>query len=441
MGWFIWEIIVNIVTVSAECFLLYSHLGMKTKKEHFVIGVCLVVITISIINYLNINWVILITPHFALYPTRLIMTALLVVFSFIFCNGNISEKILWSFIPMLILAIADMIPIIVMSAITNQSAFELEPFGIYRFIMTLLHIAIVVGACLLLAHAQKRKLCIPVWLCIILIVILILGTLSVDIMIDHIAVGAQNGIFTFNLSDLALLLTFLVIIISILILVTRVGILSFENMEYALEMQQKTLENKAFQDIEIAMTQLRELKHEMKNNFIIMHGLLQNKKYDELSTYFNTLHGEIDQATDFIITEIPTLNSLLYSKILLMKTEQIVFSHQINIAKDIPIQPLDLCSISGNLLDNAIEATKKLEISSRYIRFSMKQYENMLIIKMENSYNGITKQSGKRYLSTKAGRNHGLGLRHIERIVKSYKGHIHITPTNAIFAVTVVLPY
>lgn len=197
------------------------------------------------------------------------------------------------------------------------------------------------------------------------------------------------------------------------------------------------------ENMDVAIDQLRELRHEMKNACVVMDGLLLNREYDDLHEYFSALHGQMHQATDMAITNNSTLNSLLYSKILLMESEQIAFHYQIGILDNFAICTFDLCSILGNLLDNAIEASRKLpDISSRYIRLHIKNHENIMLIKVENSYNGVVKKIGRnRYLSTKAEGEHGLGLRHVEKVIASYQGHLRIMPKDTAFEVAVLLPY
>ena len=66
----------------------------------------------------------------------------------------------------------------------------------------------------------------------------------------------------------------------------------------------------------------------------------------------------------------------------------------------------------------------------------------MFVISVSNSFNGKYTQIGhNQFVSNKKGKGHGLGLRHIERIVQRYGGHIQIVPTNTDFTATVFLPY
>lgn len=46
---------------------------------------------------------------------------------------------------------------------------------------------------------------------------------------------------------------------------------------------------------------------------------------------------------------------------------------------------MDLCSLISNLLDNAIEANCKLDITKRRLQIEIKPYNNMLLLFISNS--------------------------------------------------------
>lgn len=92
-----------------------------------------------------------------------------------------------------------------------------------------------------------------------------------------------------------------------------------------------------------------------------------------------------------------------------------------------PFKSADMCLILGNLLENAVEATQKVE-GRRYIKIKMKYDKNNLLIFMVNSYNGqLIKIDDKRLKSTKTDvRNHGIGLSSVNRAAAKYHGTVVI---------------
>jgi len=62
------------------------------------------------------------------------------------------------------------------------------------------------------------------------------------------------------------------------------------------------------------------------------------------------------------------------------------------------------------------------------------------LIKVTNSHNGELKMRDGRYISSKGGNSHGLGIRNIEKIVKMYRGFIKIEHNERVFTLMAAIP-
>lgn len=445
--WFLWEVLVNAIVISFESYLFFKQLGIIAKKRKYVfVGTAIIVASISLLNYLDIGMAFVIAPGFTLYTTRLAFTGLFIIYAFLVFKGNSSEKIMWAFVPMFLTSIADLVSLTTVAILSGTDIATVTQYGPSRFWVTLLHIGIVVITCLLLANARGKKsgskLFIPVPVRVMLIIILLVGTIAIDILIDNLLLYAENSTPLLNVGELLISIAFILIICFTFLLVTRVGVLSSENMEYAIEIQQSKWEEKDFKNMELAIEELRETKHDIIQHRQTMRGLLANKDYSELERYYESSDSELSAITDVVLSKNPTLNGLLFVKSLNMKADNILFHHQLYDTDDIPIKPYDLCSILGNLLDNAIEACKKIEnLDKRFIQLQIKRQKDMLIINVENSFNGEYKlNEDHKFLTIKSGEGHGFGLRRVERVANKCRGHIQIQPEKALFRVTVFLP-
>lgn len=111
------------------------------------------------------------------------------------------------------------------------------------------------------------------------------------------------------------------------------------------------------------------------------------------------------------------------------------------------IQPLDLTSLIGNLLDNAIEATMKLEDEhARTIHFSVTRRKTFVLIHGDNTcMTGRLRKDGKgNFLTTKMrdGRPHGQGIRSIRHVARKYQGVVTSSTDEhrQIFSLDVMFP-
>ena len=102
--------------------------------------------------------------------------------------------------------------------------------------------------------------------------------------------------------------------------------------------------------------------------------------------------------------------------------------------------------ILNNLLDNAIEACRKIEKEKRYIRLSLKRKDNFLLITVENSFDGILQQAEDGLPRTMKETElpeilmeHGVGLRNVRELAERYFGAGNIEAKGNRFKVTVML--
>lgn len=97
---------------------------------------------------------------------------------------------------------------------------------------------------------------------------------------------------------------------------------------------------------------------------------------------------------------------------------------KIDISNNISVSDIDLCSVTGNLLDNAIHGCLTVDEISRYINFNADIEKNGdIYIVVTNSFNGIVKKENDKYISNKANGN-GIGLESINTTVKKHNGYV-----------------
>ena len=103
------------------------------------------------------------------------------------------------------------------------------------------------------------------------------------------------------------------------------------------------------------------------------------------------------------------------------------------------IEPLDISTIFGNALDNAIEGVEKLSEDKRTILIKAGKINEFLSIVVENNYNPEIKLENKK--TTKKDKFlHGYGIQNIENAVKKYNGTCTITKENEKFTLKILIP-
>lgn len=113
----------------------------------------------------------------------------------------------------------------------------------------------------------------------------------------------------------------------------------------------------------------------------------------------------------------------------------------VHIPRKLPFKSADICVVLGNILDNAIEATKKNNVSKKYINLYVRYETNVLIITCINPYAGRVKisQNGKILTSKDDYLYHGMGIESIYKIANKYHGSVIIDHSDAKFIIKITM--
>lgn len=187
--------------------------------------------------------------------------------------------------------------------------------------------------------------------------------------------------------------------------------------------------------------ELSALKHDLKNIISSIGYYLAEKEYDQASKLISELSSYQSLNTKY--TGILAVDAILNNKLKVMCELGLKYHLDCQIPKDLDVSmfEIELCSILGNLLDNAIESVKRLNDKKLSINILMRYHRYKLIIKVVNPCNinansnfncdKVTSSKGKRY---------GIGLRSIKDKVLLYKGYYNFEIRDSNFHAVIVLP-
>ena len=181
----------------------------------------------------------------------------------------------------------------------------------------------------------------------------------------------------------------------------------------------------------------------MKNHLSGILGMVNAGQAKESSDYIQkmlddgigTEAGEISHTGNIVV------DSLVNHKYALAIRDGIQFEAKVFIPSVLPFQSGHLAIIFGNLLENALEACRKLPQEQRYIILEATYIKEMLQICIKNSSpEGTKKDSSGRYLTTKEDSSwHGIGLASVEQALADYDGELFTKYENGEFRASAVL--
>ena len=202
---------------------------------------------------------------------------------------------------------------------------------------------------------------------------------------------------------------------------------------------QNDLITKHCEEVQNIYRTMRGWRHDYHNHIQAMLALTDNPA--QIREYLLRLKDDLTKVDTVIKTGNVMVDAILNSKLSLIQSHHISVNAKAAVPSVLCISEIDLCTIIGNLLDNAMEVVLKQEQEpERFIRVYMGILKKQLYLSVQNSVGGEVLKSGRTYLSTKDSTNHGFGLMRIDRIVEKYGGYLNRQNEEGVFATEILLP-
>lgn len=186
-----------------------------------------------------------------------------------------------------------------------------------------------------------------------------------------------------------------------------------------------------------------KLFHDFHNHIGILRQFLLQGKTKEAVFYLDELQAPVREITDTVWTGDETIDYLINSKKATAKDNDIYFTVQVEFPKNTNVKHADLCAILGNLLDNALDASRQVSTPERkWIRLTIRRIYQMLVIKVENGFENLLKQENGHLKTTKKENGlHGWGLKSAQGAAEKYDGMVQTFYTQDTFCVVATLSF
>lgn len=199
--------------------------------------------------------------------------------------------------------------------------------------------------------------------------------------------------------------------------------------------QQKGQYQLSKETIELINHKCHDLKHQVQ-------AIRAVKDEKERETYLEKIEKSVQIYSAIVRTGNEILDTILTEKSLICENSGI----HINCVADGSLlafmNPVDLYTLFGNALDNAIEAVRKLESKEkRVIDIMLYERQSFLMLQIVNPMCGEVKFEDGLPLTTKAKNGyHGYGMKSMLHTIQKYEGHLATEVKNGCFYFNVMLP-
>lgn len=187
------------------------------------------------------------------------------------------------------------------------------------------------------------------------------------------------------------------------------------------------------ENIDLINAKCHDLKHQIK--------ALASVNEEDRKRLFAETENAIDFYDAFVKTGNSVLDTILTEKSLICAKYKIRFSCNTRARHLDKVDVIDLYTILGNILDNAIECVRNYEDpEKKVISLSILEKGDMLNIFADNYFDGELKmEKGFPITSKKDKGYHGYGVKSIKMIAEKYDGDIRISCKNHTFSIQVMM--
>ncbi len=181
---------------------------------------------------------------------------------------------------------------------------------------------------------------------------------------------------------------------------------------------------KNMENTDAFVKQMKSVKHDIKNQLLVLYGYIDEKNNEEAKRYINKLTNEhLPDIQNYINTENSAFNAIINSKIAVCNQKGIYIEIKEKEASLSDVDAVDIGILFGNLLDNAIEAAEQTQ--AKKIGVDVEKKGEYLSILVTNSINKSVLEENKNLETSKDNKElHGIGIKNIKNVVKKYDGLI-----------------
>lgn len=194
-----------------------------------------------------------------------------------------------------------------------------------------------------------------------------------------------------------------------------------------------------YRQFELNNKAMHRIYHDLKHQIAFLRSEPNAEKRE---SYLSEMSQTISRHEANIRTGSSVLDTLLTSKNQLCLNDGITMTCYADASRLSFMDVMDVCSIFGNAIDNAIECEQSLsDPDKRLIKVAVYTQSRFLVIRIENyCEHPVVFHRGVPVTTKKDSQLHGYGVRSIQRAVEKYHGHVSLEQSDTWFTITALIP-
>lgn len=211
-----------------------------------------------------------------------------------------------------------------------------------------------------------------------------------------------------------------------------------KNLRLKQENQFLQMQTAQYETLRAAIEETRIARHDLRHHFSTLSALADRSAWEELRRYLAEAAADVP-ADELRLCENQAVDGVAGRYSALSRRSGVPFTCELDLPPALPVSEMDVCVVLQNLLENALEASRRTEGEPRYIHLrAVVHGDNLVLITVENGCRGgLTERDGVLLSSKRPGE--GLGLRSVAHIAEKNGGYCRFVCESGVFTANVML--
>lgn len=214
-----------------------------------------------------------------------------------------------------------------------------------------------------------------------------------------------------------------------------------------------SLPSSYMQKLSAQISKNRKLIHGFRQHLYTISALVEKlpKEQDreslwrKLSDYLHELsiqQPSAPSAGHLSFSQNTAVDALLHHYYTAATESSVCTAFPLSLPDTLTLSDAELCTVLGNLLENALHACRYDTVSERRISLSTPETTSPFFLCIETTYDGTIRKQGSHFLSLySSSARFGIGLKSVREIIERHGGTMTICPMERIVRVGIILSY
>ncbi len=204
------------------------------------------------------------------------------------------------------------------------------------------------------------------------------------------------------------------------------------------ENQFLSMQQARYDNLRTAIEETRYARHDLRHHFNHLSAMAEKGELEKIKAYLPHALSKLPDL-EMHFSDNRAVDSVIGHYCASAQRDGVPFHARIDLPETLPVDEMDVCLVLSNLLENALDASVKLQSDARHIRVEAYMHSShLLLISVENPFEGSIKEKDGVFHSSKRLGN-GVGIQSVRRIAEKNGGDSIFQHHNGLFTAKVML--